>query len=138
MLFPGKLSREFDISQGRSQGRILAPFMYKVYVNSLLATLSELCCAISVNTLSLPSTSFADDITLLALFPSFPKTFTNICFQCGASWRYDFNYTKTGMVTFGESKPIYSRSMTECEWILRNDAKTSELLIIMSALFPQM
>ena len=37
------------------------------------------------------------------------------------SWRYDFNHTKSGVVTFGESKPIYSRSMTEREWILGND-----------------
>ena len=45
----------------------------------------------------------------------------NICFQYSVSWRYDFNHTKSGVVTFGESKPIHSRSMSEREWILRND-----------------
>ena len=121
VLFSDELSREFDISQGTGQGRILVPFMHKVYINSLLATLSEHCFAISINTLSLPCPSFADDVTLLALFPSFLKTLVNIYFQCSVTWRYDFIHTKSRVVTFGESKPIHSRSMTEREWILGND-----------------
>ena len=36
VLFAGSLSREFNISQGTGQGRLLAPFMYKVYINCLL------------------------------------------------------------------------------------------------------
>ena len=40
VLYSGELSREFDISQGTGQGRIFAPFMYKVYINSLLQKLS--------------------------------------------------------------------------------------------------
>ena len=39
--FSGCLSRSFSISQGTGQGRILATFMYKVYINSLLNELSE-------------------------------------------------------------------------------------------------
>ena len=45
----------------------------------------------------------------------------NICFQYSVTWRYDFIHTKSRVVTFGESKPIHSRSMTEREWILGND-----------------
>ena len=51
VLFVGELSREFDISQGTGQGRILAPFMYTVYINSLLNTLAEHSHAISINCL---------------------------------------------------------------------------------------
>ena len=36
VLYSGALSGEFEIVQGTGQGRILAPFMYKVYINSLL------------------------------------------------------------------------------------------------------
>ena len=81
VLYSGELSREFDVSQGTGQGRIFAPFMYKVYINSLLQKLSNHYYAISINSLSLPAPSFADDVTLLALFPSFLKTFLNICHQ---------------------------------------------------------
>ena len=34
VLYSSTLSRKFDISQGTGQGRILARFMYKVYINS--------------------------------------------------------------------------------------------------------
>ena len=55
VLYSGELSREFDVSQGTGQGRILAPFMYKVYINSLLQKLSNHCYAISIDSLSLPA-----------------------------------------------------------------------------------
>ena len=43
ILYSGSLSRSFDVSQDARQGRILAPFMDKVYINSLLHVFSELC-----------------------------------------------------------------------------------------------
>ena len=62
------LSRKTDIMKGTGQGRILAPFMYKVYINSFLkvSTVSDLSQQIKI---TFPS--FADDISLLALYPSF-------------------------------------------------------------------
>ena len=116
----------FHRAQGTGQGRIFAPFMYKVYINSLLQKLSNHCYAISINSLSLPAPSFADDVTLLALFPSFLKTFLNICHQYSVTWRYECNHTKNGVVTFGETKPIHSRLMKEREWTL-GDTKVDEL-----------
>ena len=53
VLYSGSLSRMFGISQGTGQGRILAPFMYKVYINGLLNVLSNHCYAIFINGLSL-------------------------------------------------------------------------------------
>ena len=43
VLYSGSLSRSFDVSQGTGQGRILAPLMYKVYINSLLHILTDHC-----------------------------------------------------------------------------------------------
>ena len=43
VLYSGSLSRSFDVSQSTGQGRILAPFMYKVYINSLLHVLTDHC-----------------------------------------------------------------------------------------------
>ena len=48
VFYSSTLSRKFDNSQGTGQGRILAPFMYKVYINSLLNELMNHCYAISL------------------------------------------------------------------------------------------
>ena len=55
LLYAGSLSRKICISQGTGQDRIIAPFMYKVYINSLLKASSDHCYAISITSVSLPS-----------------------------------------------------------------------------------
>ena len=87
VLYPGALSREFEIAQGTGLGRILAPFMYKVYLNSLLKELSNHCFAISVNTLRIPVPSFVDDICLVALHQSLLKILMNKCHNYSKMWR---------------------------------------------------
>ena len=126
VFYEGSLSRKIDVSQGTGQCRILAPFMYKVYVNGLLTVLSNHCYAILINGLRVPSPSFADDISLLTLHPSFLKTFMNICNRYGTKWRYDFNHSKSGVVTFGKTKPYHFVSLKNCEWLL-DDTKVEEL-----------
>ena len=91
--------------------------MYKVYVNGLLCVLTNHCFAIFINGLRIPSPSFAD-ITLLALHPSFLKTFMSICYKCGIKWRYEFNHSKSGTVAFGESKSQNFESMKNRVWLL--------------------
>ena len=91
--------------------RILAPFMYKIYINSLLKALSD-------HSISFPSPSFADDISLLALYPSFLEKFMNICRKYGIKWRYEFKHTKSRAVACGETKPLHSKSMKEREWMV--------------------
>ena len=120
ILYARSLSRKINVSQGTGQGRILAPFMYKVYVNGLLCVLTNYCYAMFINGLRIPSPSFADDITLLALHPSFLQTFMSICYKYGITWRYEFNHSKSGIVTFGESKPQHFESIKNRVWLLGN------------------
>ena len=119
-LYAGTLSGKIVVSQGTGQGRILVPFMYKVYVNGLLGVLTNHCYAILINGLRIPSPSFADDITLLALHPSFLKPFMSICYKYGIKWRYEFSHSKSGIVTFGEPKPQHFESMKNRVWLLGN------------------
>ena len=97
VLYEGVLLRKFSVSQGTGQGRIFAPFMYKVYINGLLCELSDHCFSISINALRLSSLSFADDISLLALHLSCVQTFMNICFDYGVRWRYEFNNSRVAL-----------------------------------------
>ena len=36
-------------------------------------------------------------------------------------WRYEFNHSKSGVITLGESKPIHCKSVKEHEWALGDD-----------------
>ena len=121
VLYSGILSREFEIAQGTGKGRISAPFMYKLYINSLLKEPSDHCFAISINTLRMPAQSFADDICLIALRQSLLKILMNKCHNYSKTWRYGFNHSKSGVVTFGESKPLHCKSMKERERALGDD-----------------
>ena len=88
VFYSSTLSRKFDISQGTGQGKILAPFMHKVYIYSLLNELTNHCYAISINQLSLPSPSFADDIALLALYSTFLTSLMDMCYKYSTKWLF--------------------------------------------------
>ena len=118
VLYSGSLSRQFSVSQGTGQGRILAPFMYKVYINALLIALSNHAYALNINGLSLPSPSSADDISLLAIQPSFLRVSMQMCYCYSLKWRYEFNNSKNGVVTFVETRVVHCESMKRREWIL--------------------
>ena len=112
----GSLSRKFDILQGTGQGRLLAPFMYKVYINGLLTELTSHSCALSLNNLSLPSPSFADT-SLLSIYPSFLNVCMHICYNYSLKWWYEFNHSKSGVVAFGETRLVHCIAMKERKWI---------------------
>ena len=113
--------RKFDILQGTRQGRLLALFMYKVYINGLLTELTSHSCTLSLNNLSLPSPSSADDTSLLSIYPSFLNVFMQICYDYSFKWRYEFNDSKSGVVAFGETRLVHCIAMKERKWILGND-----------------
>ena len=122
VLYSGSLSRKFDVLQGTGKGKILAPFMYKVYINELLNELTQHSCALSLNSISLTSPSFADDITLLSIYRTFLSTFMNMCYEYSIKWRYEFNHLKSGIVTFGETKRVHSEAMKVRNWTLGSES----------------
>ena len=63
ILYSGSLSRKFNILQGTGQGRIPAPFMYKVYINGILNELTQHSCALSLYSIRLAT----------GLFPKSPQ-----------------------------------------------------------------
>ena len=47
------------------------------------------------------------------------------CFRYSLQWRYEFNHT-SGVVTFGESKPLHLAAMQSLKWVL-GDNNVDEL-----------
>ena len=43
------------------------------------------------------------------------------CFGYSLQWRFEFNHTKSGVVTFGESKPLHWAAMQSRKWVLGDD-----------------
>ena len=84
------------------------------------------CYAISIDRLSLPSPSFADDIALLAFYPISLTSLMGMCYKYSTKWRYEFNHTESGVVTYGETKPVHLEEMEELWWIL-GDGTVDEL-----------
>ena len=50
----------------------------------------------------------------------------NICSYYDIKWTYDFNHSKSGIVTFCETKPQHFESLKNREWFLV-DTKVEEL-----------
>ena len=116
VLYDGSLSRAFDVLQGTGQGRIIAPFMYKIYTNCLLTEINNHSFAIVINRLTVSSHYFVDAISLLPLYPSFLQTFMDDCYDYSLKWTYEFNNTNSGTMTFGEDKRTHCTRMNEREW----------------------
>ena len=81
-------------------------------------------CALAINSISLTSPSFADDISLLSIYPTFLSTLMNLCYAYSIKWRYEFNHVKSGIVTFGESKRMHSEAMQERTCVLSGESVT--------------
>ena len=89
--FNGVSSQAFPLYQGSGQGRILAPSMCKVYINRLIETVSNSKCPLVIDKLRTGSPTFADDMTLLSVFPSFMRHLMQDVTQYSNIWRYDYN-----------------------------------------------
>ena len=69
----------------------------------------------------MPAPSSADDICLIALHQSLLKILINKCHNYSKKCRYEFSYSKSGVVTFSETKPVHCKSMKEREWAVGDD-----------------
>ena len=103
------------------QGRILAAFMYKVYVNELIRIVANCEYSLSIRQLKLGSSTFADDMTLLTLFPTFRQLLMDEAFRYSRKWRFDYKKTKSGVVTFGEHDPHHFREKNNRSWKLGDE-----------------
>ena len=86
--------------------------MYKVYINKLLKELFTTGIATLLQNYNLSAPTFADDMTLSAIYSS-PISIT---YGYSCDWRYEFNYDKTAVVTFRESLACHSKAMKQRNW----------------------
>ena len=83
--------------------------MYKVYINRLIETVCNSKYSLVIGNLMIGSPTFADDMTLLSLFPSFLRHLIHEVTQYSKFWRYYYDQSKSGVVVFGESRVQHYR-----------------------------
>ena len=105
--FNGITTDLFPVTQGSGQGRVLAVFMFKVYISELIKEISECKFSLTINDLQLGYPTFADDMTLFGTFPSLLKNLMEKAFLHSKLWRYEYNEAKSGIVTFDETGHQY-------------------------------
>ena len=96
----GQLGSKFPISQGSGQDRILAPFMCKVYINSLIRKICDLKVGIFLTNRVCSAPTFADDMTLLGLHASALSTLIRRAYDYCRKWRYEYNNEKKWNCSF--------------------------------------
>ena len=90
--------------------------MYKVYINKLLKDLYTPGIGIILLNCNLSAPTFANDMTLSAVYPSYLNALISIAYQYFCHWRYEFNYDKTVVVTFGKSLACHSKAAKQRNW----------------------
>lgn len=70
VLWQGRTSRSFPVSQGVRQGAVLSPTLYAIFINDLLMELENLSLGISLSQIYCGCPAYADDTLLLANYPN--------------------------------------------------------------------
>ena len=121
VLLNGHVSYPFDISQGSRQGRIFAPFLYKVFINQLLREICQLKLGAGLFSYDLSCPIFADDMTLVACCPSCLNVLMQLAYLYLCNWRYQFSLIKISVAVFGESPAELSENKQTGNWSLGPD-----------------
>jgi hypothetical protein len=110
------LSRPVCISQGIGQGRILATFNYKKYINPALLRLSEAGRGVRIGSVHCGCPCCADDLILLANSPEDLQFMLHLAYDYSADERYIIHPNKTTITVTGD--PRKTGNYTTLEWKL--------------------
>ena len=91
-----------------------------MFINQLLREICQLKLGASLSSYDLSCPSFADDMTLVACYPSCLNVLMQLAYRYSC-WRYQFSHTKTVVVAFGESPAKHRKNKQTRNWSLGPD-----------------
>ena len=106
---------------GLRPGENRCPLPVQGFIYRLLSIISDDPFSPSIENVPVVCPTSADDLTLLALSPSFLQHLMGIVFGFSIKWRYKFNHIKSGVVVFGESKIQHAKNLMSREFNLGFD-----------------
>ena len=102
------------------QGGVLSPFLFAVYVDSLISTLRNSGSGVFIGNTFIGCMLYADDIVLISLTCNGLQRLVNYCYYYGKAWDIKFNPRKSQVSTFGGNCPqsftIYMDDQPLC-WV---------------------
>jgi len=104
VLVDGQRSSEFSVDVGVSQGSVLSPFLYSVFIDGLIRYLkSDPTLGVLIAAEPLASLLYADDIVLLAPTAATLQRMLDLTSHYAHQWRFHFNGRKSQIVVQGSA-----------------------------------
>ena len=113
----GIVSAEFPILQGVRQGGVLSPWLFMIY-NDDLPKIFDPNDSLWLNKLRCSPIMVADDIALLSTRVQSLQQMLSSLERYSEKWRFEFNPTKTRVITFGESTQMWNKIKNTRRWTL--------------------
>jgi endonuclease/exonuclease/phosphatase family metal-dependent hydrolase len=106
-LVDGQRSAPFPVQVGVSQGSVLSPFLYSVFIDGLIRRLrSDPTLGVRIAGEQLTCLLYADDIVLLASDPAMLQRMLAISTEYAQQWRFHFNGRKSQVVVQGTGRQV--------------------------------
>jgi len=114
------LEEPFVVKCGVRQGGVLSPYLFAVYIDDLIAQLTQSGHGIYIEQLFVGCVRYADDIALLSASCYGLQKLVDICSSYGISWDIKFNPLKSQLITFGGCNPaqcVITMSGNSIPWV---------------------
>jgi hypothetical protein len=95
----------FVVGCGVRQGGILSPYLFAVYIDSLIEDLRHSTFGVFIGNIFIGCVMYADDIVLMSCTCTGLQKLVNICVFYGSVWDIKFNPRKSQVTTFGGQCP---------------------------------
>lgn len=107
VLVDGQRTATFPVDVGVSQGSVLSPFLYSVFIDGLIRALkADGTLGVELSNEQLVGLLYADDIVLLAPSPVVLQRMLDVTSEYARQWRFHFNGRKSQIVVQGTKQQI--------------------------------
>ena len=114
------------------QGCILSPILFLIFINGLIEEIKKLNIGVLYGKVKIAILLFADDIALLAESREDLEILMRVTSEYSKKWRFDFNYDKSAVVIFENTRNNAPIALGECinECLCGHHWKLGDKLII--------